>query len=150
MADRVFNPIVGRELIGLVSSRRSLLVQVSLACVFMLLAIIRWPSDAMVDVNGGRALEVFRVFGYGLLIALLLFVPAFPAASIVKERNKGTLALLFNSPMSPWSIYFGKFTGVFVYVALPRFFALSSDGEPQPTLMSGMSRTSCCVWSRQR
>lgn len=118
MSERAFNPIIGRELVGLVNSPKALAVQIALAISFTLLVAIRWPSDSMTDISGERAVEVFRVFGYGLLVALLLFVPAFPAVSIVKERHKGTLALLFNSPMSPLSIYFGKFLGVFLFVSM--------------------------------
>lgn len=140
MVDRVFNPIIGRELIGLVSSRRAMGVQIALAVAFTMLVAVRWPSDAMVDISGSRAVEVFRVFGYGLLISLLLFVPAFPAASIVKERNKGTLALLFNSPMSPWSIYVGKFLGVFSFVSL--LLALSVPAVAACYSMGGLD-----LWS---
>ena len=116
--ESAFNPIVQRELLGLVSSRKAVAVQVALAIAFVLLIAIRWPTDGLVDLSGTRSIEVFRVFGYGLLTALLLFVPAFPAVSNVKERNKGTLALLFNSPLSPSAIYIGKFVGTFAFVAL--------------------------------
>ena len=124
MSDTAFNPIIQRELIGLVSSRKAMAVQIVLAVTFVGLVALRWPTDARVDLSGSRSIDVFRVFGYGLLTALLLFVPAFPAASIVKERNKGTLALLFNSPLSPLSIYLGKFIGVFAFVAMLLFLSL--------------------------
>ena len=64
------------------------------------------------DLSGARSQQVLRVFGYGLLAAILLLVPAFPATSLVREKMKGTLALLLNSPMTPWSIYIGKLGGV--------------------------------------
>ena len=61
------------------------------------------------------------VFGYGLLASIVLLVPAFPATSIVREKVQGTLALLLNTPLKPWSIYFGKLLGVLglVVVLLP-------------------------------
>lgn len=118
MSESVANPIIQRELVGLVTSRRALGVQIALAATFVGLVMLRWPTDARVGLSGARSFDVFRVFGYGLLTSLLLFVPAFPAASIVKERNKGTLALLFNSPLSPLAIYIGKFIGVFTFVSM--------------------------------
>ena len=65
-----------------------------------------------------RSLQVLRVFGYGLLAGVLLLVPAFPATSLVRERVKGTLALLLNTPMSAWSIYLGKLAGVLGFAAV--------------------------------
>ncbi|MGC1275978.1 MAG: ABC transporter permease subunit, partial [Planctomycetaceae bacterium] len=105
------NPIVSRELAGILRTRKAALLQVGVAVIFTLLVLLRWPTDAQVDVSGAQAQRVFRIFGYGLLGMVLLFIPAFPASSIVRERNAGTLALLLNSPMKPWSIYFGKLAG---------------------------------------
>jgi ABC-type transport system involved in multi-copper enzyme maturation permease subunit len=58
------------------------------------------------------------MFGYGLLAGILLLVPAFPATSLVREKIKGTLALLLNSPMRPWSIYLGKLGGILGFTAI--------------------------------
>jgi ABC-type transport system involved in multi-copper enzyme maturation permease subunit len=118
------NPIIQREVFSLVKSKKALGIQIVLALVFVMLIVIRWPTDAQVDLSNAQSVQVFRVFGYGLLVALLLFVPAFPAVSLVKEKNKGTLALLFNSPMSPLAIYVGKFLGVFAFVLLLIFLSV--------------------------
>src|SRR5207249_3499104 len=68
--------------------------------------------------SGVRAQQVLRVFGYGLLAGVLLLAPAFPATALVRERVKGTLALLLESPMTPWSIYTGKLLGVLGFTAV--------------------------------
>ncbi len=112
------NPIVQRELIGLVRTRKALALQVCLTSVLALLVVLRWPTDARVELSGAQSLQVFRVFGYGLLTLLVLLVPAPAATTIVRERIRGTLALLFNSPMKPWSIYFGKLAGVLGFALL--------------------------------
>src|SRR5262249_25846851 len=44
--------------------------------------------------------------------------PPYPATSLVREKIKGTLALLLNSPMPPWSIYLGKLGGVLGFTAI--------------------------------
>src|SRR5262249_46637115 len=77
-----------------------------------LLVLLRWPTGEVADLNGARSLQVLRLFGYGLLAGILLVVPAFPATSLVREKVKGTLALLLNCPLRPWSIYLGKLGGV--------------------------------------
>ena len=79
---------------------------------------MRWPADATVDLSGSQSLEVFRIFGYGLLAGVVFLVPAFPATSIVNEKNNGTLALLLNSPLTAGSIYFGKLAGVLLFSML--------------------------------
>ncbi len=61
---------------------------------------------------------MIRLFGYGLLAGVLLLAPAFPATSLVREKIKGTLALLLNSPMRPASIYLGKLGGVLGFTAV--------------------------------
>ena len=112
------NPVIQRELIGILRSRKALALQVGLATLFALLVVLRWPTDARVDLSGAQSQQVFRTFGYGLLTTLLLLVPVFPSTTIVREKRQGTLALLFNSPMPAWSIYFGKLVGVLVFVML--------------------------------
>ena len=106
------NPIVRRELLELLRMRKAVALQFGLALACALLVLSRWPTEGTVDLGGVHSLQVLRVFGYGLLAAILLLVPAFPATTLVREKMKGTLALLLNSPMTPWSIYLGKLGGV--------------------------------------
>jgi ABC-type transport system involved in multi-copper enzyme maturation permease subunit len=83
-----------------------------------LLVIIRWPADATANLSGRQAQQIFRVFGYGLLVGMMLLVPVFPATSIVREKQTGTLALLLNSPMSSWQIMSGKLFASFGFTVL--------------------------------
>src|SRR5215510_13890333 len=112
------NPIISRELLGVLRTRKAVALQVGLALVCALLVLVRWPTGEQTDLTGARSYQVLRVFGYGLLAAVLLLVPAFPATSLVREKIQGTLALLLNSPMRPWSIYLGKLGGVLGYTAV--------------------------------
>jgi ABC-type transport system involved in multi-copper enzyme maturation permease subunit len=112
------NPIVRRELLELLRTRKAAAAQIALAVVCGLLILLRWPESGVSDLSGARSLQVLRVFGYGLLAGILFLVPAFPATSIVRERVSGTLALLLNSPMSPTAIYLGKLGGVLGFTAI--------------------------------
>jgi ABC-type transport system involved in multi-copper enzyme maturation permease subunit len=112
------NPIIRRELLEVLRTRKAVALQLSLALVCALLVLSRWPTGGTVDLSGVRSLQVLRVFGYGLLAGILLLAPAFPATSLVREKIKGTLALLLNSPMTPWSIYLGKLCGVLGFTLL--------------------------------
>ena len=133
----IFNPIIQRELIGMLRTRKAMAVQVLLVLMFAALVIFRWPSDPTVDLAGNKSQEVFRLFGYGLLTAIIVLVPVFPASSIVREKIKGTLELLFNSPMSPKAIYAGKTAGVMVLMLL--LLALSFPAGAACYAMGGIS-----------
>lgn len=112
------NPIIQREFIGTLRGKRALAAQVVLVAALAALVLLRWPSEATVDLSGAQARQVLRVFGYGLMTVLILLAPVFPATSIVKERIQGTLALLLNSPIGEWQIVAGKLTGVVGFIAL--------------------------------
>lgn len=112
------NPIIRRELLDLLRTRKALAAQLGLAAATALLVLVRWPTGGVGDLNGSAALQVLRVYGYGLLACLLLVLPAFPATALVRERVRGTLALLLNSPMSPGRIYLGKLGGALGFTAL--------------------------------
>ncbi len=112
------NPIIRRELLEVLRTRKALAAQLGLAVACALLVLVRWPTEDIADLSGARSFQVLRVFGYGLLAGILLMVPAFPATSIVREKIKGTLALLLNSPLRPWSIYVGKLGGVLGFTAI--------------------------------
>ena len=107
-----FNPVVQREFFGILRSPKAFATLLALTVAFSVAVLMRWPTDATVDLSGTQSMQVFRVFGYGLLAGVVFLVPAFPATSIVNEKNSGTLALLLNSPLSSVSIYFGKLAGV--------------------------------------
>lgn len=102
------NPIIQRELIGTLREKRTIVAFGVLSFVFAMLIAIRWPTEARMALSGARSQQVFRLFIYGLLVAVLLLLPVFPATSLVKERNRGTLALLLNTPLGPWKIFSGK------------------------------------------
>jgi ABC-type transport system involved in multi-copper enzyme maturation permease subunit len=111
-------PIIRRELLEVLRTRRAVALQLGLALSCALLVLLRWPTGETTDLNGARSQQVLQMFGYGLLACILLLVPAFPATTLVREKIKGTLALLLNSPLRPWSIYLGKLGGVLGFTAV--------------------------------
>ncbi len=135
----MINPVIRREFYGILRSPRALVVLLCLTVLFSLSVLMRWPADASVDLSGLQSLEVFRVFGYGLLAGVIFLVPAFPATSVVNEKNQGTLALLLNSPLNAFSIYFGKVSGVLLFSMLVLLCSLPASAACYA--MGGISLT---------
>src|SRR5262249_17419327 len=65
--DNSMNPIIRRELLELLRTRKAVAAQVGLAAACALLMMVRWPTGGVSDLSGARSLQVLHVFGYGLL-----------------------------------------------------------------------------------
>lgn len=128
------NPILRRELLDRLRSPKTLAAILAVALLTSLLVILRWPTDAAIDLVSQGALQVFRPVALALAIAVMMLIPAFPATALVTERRRGTLTLLLNSPTTPWQIYLGKLAGnvllamVIFSVSLPAIMACYAMG----------------------
>ncbi|MCS7046616.1 MAG: ABC transporter permease subunit [Gemmataceae bacterium] len=132
------NPIIRRELLEVLRTPKALVVQFALGIACLALVLVRWPTSDVADLTGARGGEVLRIFGYGLLAGIVLLTPAFPATTLVREKIKGTLALLLNSPLPPWSIYLGKLGGVVGFTAL--LLAMTLPAAAGCYLLGGAAR----------
>jgi len=127
-------PVIQREFVGLLRTRRSHLVLIGLAVALSTLVVARWPSDGLVDLAGRQSMETFRVISFGMIAAVALLVPVFPATSIVQEKRRNTLALLLNSSLTPTDIFLGKlvanlgFVSLLLLVTLPAVSACHALG----------------------
>jgi ABC-type transport system involved in multi-copper enzyme maturation permease subunit len=108
----LINPIAARELLSVLRRPQLLWLQFGMAAGFVLLVLLRWPTDGRMALSGSRSQEVFSLFAYGMLAVLLLVLPSFPATSIVREKMQGTLALVFNTSLTRWQILAGKLTAI--------------------------------------
>jgi ABC-type transport system involved in multi-copper enzyme maturation permease subunit len=130
------NPVIRREFVGILRSPKTFAMLMTLTALFSATVVLQWPADNS-SVSGTQSLQVFRVFGYGLLAGTIFLVPAFPATSIVNEKNNKTLALLLNSPLSGLSIYIGKISGVLLFSLLVLLCSL--PGSAACYAMGGVS-----------
>lgn len=112
------NPVYWRELMGILRTPRAVVLLSLTVIVLTGLIALRWPANGVMDLEGHRAREIFRLIGCGLGFGVVLMAPAFPATSIISERQSGTLALLFNSQLQPAQIYFGKLLGGITFMML--------------------------------
>lgn len=125
------------ELTTLLRRRRMMLLQFGLATVFTLLIAARWPTDAHVALSGTRSQQVFHLFSDGLLATMLLLLPVFPATTIVREKKRGTLELLLNTPLGSTRIFLGKLIAVLTVAAI--ILAVSLPAAAACYAMGGLS-----------
>ena len=128
------NPILRRELLDRLRSWKTFAALMGVAVISSGLVLLRWPTDATLDVVSQGAMLVFQPLAFALALAVMMLVPPFPATSLVTERRKGTLALLLNSPASPLQIYWGKFASnvglamILISASLPAMAACLAMG----------------------
>ena len=139
------NPIIQRELVTLLRSRRAVAAQVLATLALAAVVAIRWPTEGTVRLDGSEARQVFAVFVYGLLVLMLLILPVFPATTIVRERQRGTLQLLLDSPMTAMGITFGKLAGLLGFALL--LIALSLPAAAACYAMGGIAPWGSSPWA---
>jgi ABC-type transport system involved in multi-copper enzyme maturation permease subunit len=128
------NPILRKELVGSLRGIKTLLAAIAIAVVSCCLVILRWPSDATMDLASQGAMQIFQPVAFAIASAVMVLVPAFPATAIVGERRRGTLMLLLNSPTSTTQVFLGKLLGnlllgcILFSVSLPAMFACYAMG----------------------
>ncbi len=119
----MFSAVLRRELVTPLRRRRMIVFQIAIAALFALLIAARWPTGGQVALMGERSQQIFRLFSYGLM-----------ATNIVGEKIGGTLGLLFNTPLGPVRIFFGKLlaslalAGMILAMSLPAAGACYSMG----------------------
>ena len=128
------NALLRREMASRLRSPRTFWVILLVAFASCGLVLLRWPTDATIDIVSQGTVLVFRPVAFTLTLAVMMLVPAFPATSLVGERRKGTLTLLLNSPLRPIQLYLGKLLSnvllslVLISVSLPALGACYAMG----------------------
>ena len=117
LASLVVNPLLKRELVGLLRTRRAFWLLVLLVASCSSLPLIVWPSqtDSMVAI---RRSGVFIMFTMTQLVVAVLITPAFTAGAIAGERERGTYELLYTSLLSPFAIITAKLLASVGYVLI--------------------------------
>lgn len=117
-----------RELVSLLRSPKTVVMQLAMIVALGLLVFLRWPTSGTAAMDGSSSSQVLGVFGWGLLAAMVLIVPVYPATSIVREKVQGTLGLVLNSPIRLWELVLGKLASNVAFVLILVFLSLPAAG----------------------
>lgn len=135
----IANPIVHKEVLSALRSRKAVALQAGFLLITALLVWRLWPTGGMQARGGEDAQMILQVLAVGEVVLIALIAPAFTAASLTIERERNTLESLFASLLHPWEIALGKMLGSLVFLLL-----IVLCGTPalfMPMLLGGVSLT---------
>ena len=116
-------PILRRELIGILRTRRAFWITVLTVGTASLVPLLSWPSEGDL-MSSQKAIWALMVYQWVFGIAFFLFVPLVTGSSITTERERGTYEPLFNTLIRPAGIVLGKIfaaTGFFLLLVIFSF-----------------------------
>ena len=133
----IANAIIRKEVLSSLRTKKAVAMQAAFLLVAAGLLWLLWPADGLQDIGGVQARRILSVMAVGQLVMVILFAPAFTAASLTSEREHNTLESLFATTMKPWEIALGKMAGALTFILL-----LVLSGIPalaMPFLLGGVT-----------
>lgn len=140
------NPVLRKDLIGLLRLKRVAAIQVAFLLVLGLLVLATWPQSGVLEGTFGAGDVVSAARGQdqlllglvvGQLVLLVLFVPGIASVALTGEKEQNTLEMLYASRLSPAEIIAGKVGFAIAYpillllTALPFVALLNYRGDVQ-------------------
>ena len=115
------NPVFVAELRSKVFGKPKFILRALAACIVISITLLILICLNFASIFGPDNVRVVSVlFQFGLIV---LLAPVVSSGSITEERTAGTLGLLRMTPLTAWTIIFGKLKAAFMYVLI---FLLSS------------------------
>src|SRR3954463_3366428 len=124
------NPVLQKDLLGLLRLKRVAAVQVVFVAVLAVMVLGSWPQGGVVEgsaklggtQNVARSADRFLLgLTLGQIVLLVLFVPGVASVAVSGEREQNTLEMLYASRLKPRQIIAGK---VAIAVAYPLLLLL--------------------------
>ncbi len=131
------NPIIHKEVLSSLRTRKAFLMQAALLVVAAGLVLLYWPQGGLQDIDGFKARRIFSTLAIGQLVMIVLFAPAFTAASLTSEKERHTWESLYVTTMPPWQIAVGKMAGSLTFLLL--LVLTGSIALSLPLLLGGVS-----------
>jgi len=119
------NPVLIRELLTSLRTRRALALAVVFLFALAGLVMLMWPEGGVYSVAARSSQRLFITLSLALLTLVCLCAPAFTAVSITREKEQGTYDMLYHTMLRPGQIVMGKFVAgvglllVLIFSSLP-------------------------------
>lgn len=154
-ANDPMNPVLQKDILGLLRLKRIAAVLIFFVAVLGVMVLATWPQGGVIGgsvaVGGVPATSLVRTSDalmlglvLGQIIMLILVVPGVASVALTGEKEANTLEMLYASRLKPWQITFGK---IGVAVAYPIILLLC--GLPFAALLvwRGDMRSSDLLWA---
>ncbi|MBS3821629.1 MAG: ABC transporter permease subunit [Planctomycetes bacterium] len=115
---RVVNPIIRKEVLSALRTRKAVLMQGLFLLVLAALVWLLWPPQGLQDIGGRQSRTLLNVVSIGTLVMVILLAPAFTAGALTSEKERNTIESLFTTFMKPWEIALGKIVGSLCFLLL--------------------------------
>jgi ABC-type transport system involved in multi-copper enzyme maturation permease subunit len=102
------NPVLRKDLLGLLRLPRVAAIQIAFAGVLAFMVLTNWPQSGVLPVAAQGRDDLLLGLVVGQLVLLTLFVPGIAATAIVSERDANTFEMLYASRLSAGQIVLGK------------------------------------------
>ncbi|NQU76498.1 MAG: ABC transporter permease subunit [Planctomycetes bacterium] len=110
------NPILRKEVLTSLRTRKALGMQVVYLAVLIALVFVNWPDRGLQSIGGNQAQQLLTVLGVGQLLLIAMFAPAFTSTTLTYEKERNTFESLFTTPLRPWELTFGKMAGSLTFL----------------------------------
>lgn len=112
------NPIIHKEVLSTLRTKKAYLLQAAFLLITVGLVLLLWPADGLQDIGGQQARRILSILAIGELMLIILFAPAFTAASLTSESEHNTLESLFFTALKPTEIALGKMVGSLAFLII--------------------------------
>lgn len=103
------NPILQRELVVNLRTKRSFLLLFAYVAFLGLLVYAAWPTDERLDLaSSDKARPLANLLFLGQYLLMSLMAPSFAAGAITGEKERMSYEMLLASPVRPGAIVLGK------------------------------------------
>jgi len=114
----IHNPILTKEVISTLRSRKALLLSLTFIVVLSFLVIAMWPAEGISPDSAHRARAIFSTVVVAQLAMLLLFAPSFASTCITSEKDSNTYESLYCTDLTATAIVLGKLGGATGFLVL--------------------------------
>jgi ABC-type transport system involved in multi-copper enzyme maturation permease subunit len=120
------NPVLQRELLVNLRTRRAMMLLIGYNLVLGILVFLAWPQQRRLDLTQGsdEAKNLIDLFFLGQYVLASLMAPSFAAGSITGEKERKTYEMLLASPLRPAAVVLGKLFASLAHLAVLIFSSL--------------------------
>jgi ABC-2 type transport system permease protein len=112
------NPVLRKDILGLLRLRRMAVINFAFIGVLFLLVLATWPQQGIVSLASRGQDSLLLGLILGQLVLLVLLVPGVASVAITSEREQATLEMLYASRLSASQLIFGKLLSAIAYPML--------------------------------